>query len=81
MQAQKLDHTSSAAAALAVSCPEACGILLDGGKTCVSCAGRWILTHCTTREVLLGRTFVHQFLDSSANGWEAIAEELCGVSG
>ena len=81
VRAQKLEHTHSAVAALGLSCSEASGIFLARGQTRVSRTGRWVLIHCATREALLACAFVHQFLDSSANRWEAITEELGGISG
>ena len=64
-----------------LSCSETRGIFLARGQTRVSRTGRWVLIHCATREALLACAFVHQFLDSSANRWEAITEELGGISG
>ena len=35
-----------------LSCSAACGLFLDQDQCRVPCIGRWILMHCTTREVL-----------------------------
>ena len=44
-------HTGSVVVEHGLSCSVACGIFLDQNRTCVSCIGRQILIHCTTREV------------------------------
>ena len=47
---RSLQHTSSVVGAHGLSCSAACGIFPTRDPTCVSCIGRQILIHCTTRE-------------------------------
>ena len=44
-------HMGSVIVVHKLSCSVAHGIVQDWGSTCVPCIGRWIFTHCTTREV------------------------------
>ena len=39
-------------------CSVAAGRFPGQGLNCVPCSDRWILSHCTTREVLIGRYFL-----------------------
>ena len=46
---QQLWRAGSVVVVHGLSCSKACGIFLDQGLN--PCTGRWILNHCTTREV------------------------------
>ena len=51
-KAHALEHADSAVVVHELSCPTSCGIFQTRDQTHVSCIGRWILNHWTTREVL-----------------------------
>ena len=50
LRRQCLQHMDSVVVAHGLSCPMACGILLDEDRTHVPCTGRQVLNHWTTRK-------------------------------
>ena len=68
----RLQSTGSVVVVQGLSCPAACGIFLDQGskdQTGVPCAGRQILNHWTTGEVLIQQ-------DSDGGGQRSIVGEV-----